>query len=201
VRRDHTQDYVLRLPDARPPGLRLVTRTHAWYRLDAQRPGDWRWRPFREPQHRFDPASGRLRVRYAADSLRAAMRERFDAEGRVVSRAHLDLRVIELTGRVSVLDLRQERTLDALGLDDQVSTSRAPGVWAACQALTDLCDGWFGERLGGLVYRSRTTPQRSANLAFLQRAALGARDLGPLRRQEALLAACVSGEGFLVEGW
>lgn len=198
---DPSRDYVLRLPETRPPGLRLVTRTHAWYRLDTQAPRTWRWRPFAQPQHRFDPASGALRVRYAADSLRAAMRERFDAEGRVVSRAHLELRVVELTGRISVLDLRQERVLDALGLDDQVSTSRAAEVWGACHLLTDRLDSWFGQRLGGVVYRSRTTPQRSANLAFLQRAPLVARDLGPLRRQETLLAACVSGEGFLVEGW
>jgi hypothetical protein len=201
VAHEPTLDYLRRLPDARPPGLRLVTRTHAWYRLDGQPPRSWRWKPFVEPQHRFDPASGSLRVRYAADSLRAAMRERFDAEGRVVSRAHLDVRVVELTGKVSVLDLRHERVLDALGLDDQVSTSRASAVWSACHALTDRLDDWFGERLGGLVYRSRTTPQRSANLAFLQRANLAARDLGPLRRQGSLLAACVTSDGFLVEGW
>lgn len=198
---DPTRDYVRRLPQSRPPGLRLVTRTHAWYRLDQQPPRAWRWRGFPEPQHRFDPASGALRVRYAADSQRAALRERFDGEGRVVSEAALALRVVELTGRISVLDLRHERVLDALGLDDQISTSRAPGVWTACHALTDLLAGWFGERLDGLVYRSRTTPSRSANLAFLKRAPLVARDLGPLRAQEGLLAACITSDGFLVEGW
>jgi hypothetical protein len=201
VRRDPTQDYVLRLPETRPPGLRLVTRSHAWYRIDGQRPRDWRWRPFREPQHRFDPASGAFRVRYAGDSPRAAMRERFDAEGRIVSRAHLDLRLVELTGRITVLDLRHERVLDALRLDDQVSTSRAPGVWSACQVLSQRLDAWFGERLHGIAYRSRTTPQRAVNLAFLQRAPLVARDLGPLRRQEALLSASVTADGFLVEDW
>jgi hypothetical protein len=198
---DPTRDYVRRLPESRPPGLRLVTRTHSWYRLDQQPPRAWRWRGFAEPQHRFDPASGAFRVRYAADSQRAAMRERFDAEGRIVSAESLGLRVVELTGRISVLDLRQERVLDALGLDDQISTSRAPGVWAACHVLTDLLDSWFGERLSGVVYRSRTTPARSANLAFLQRAPLVVRDLGALRSQEALLAACVTSDGFLVEGW
>jgi hypothetical protein len=185
----------------RPPGLRLVTRRHAWFRLDHQPPRVWRWRGFPAPQHRFDPASGAFRVRYAADSLRAALRERFDAEGRVVSRAHLELRVVQLVGAVTVLDLRQERVLDALGIDDQISTSRAPDVWDACHALTDRLETWFPERLHGLVYRSRTTPQRAANLAFLQRAPLTTRDLGPLRAQEALLAAAVTSEGFLVEGW
>jgi hypothetical protein len=198
---DPTLDYVRRLPEARPPGLRLVTRRRAWYRLDKQPPQAWRWRGFAHPQHRFDPASGAFRVRYAADSLRAAMRERFDAEGRVVSAAHLDLRVVQLVGAVTVLDLRQERVLDALGLDDQVSTSRAPGVWSACHVLSDRLHGWFGDRLHGVVYRSRTTPQRAANLAFVQRAPLARRDLGPLRRHELLLAACVTSEGFLIEGW
>lgn len=129
------------------------------------------------------------------------MRERFDATGRVVAALLLDLHVVELTGPLRVLDLRLDRNLDALGLDDQVSTSRAPGVWTACQELADLVDAWYGPRCHGIAYRSRTTPQRSANLAFFAHAPLRARDLGPLRDQTGLLAASVHSDGFVVEGW
>jgi hypothetical protein len=129
------------------------------------------------------------------------MRERFDAEGRIVSAAHLGLEVVELRGKVHVLDLRSDRLLDLLGLDDQVSTSRAPDVWAACHELTDRLLSWFGTRLDGLVYRPRTTPQRSANLAFFPHAPLTAVPLGPLREHTELLAASVAGDGFAVEGF
>jgi hypothetical protein len=100
-----------------------------------------------------------------------------------------------------VLDLRRDATLDALGLDDQVSTSRAPGVWAAAQLLVDRVHDWFGPRCHGVVFRSRTTPQRSANCAFFAHAPLAATDLGPLRNQTQLLASCVLSDGFEVNGW
>jgi hypothetical protein len=129
------------------------------------------------------------------------MRERFDATGRIVSPAELDLQLVELVGPLRVLDLRLERNLDALGLDDQINTSRAPGVWAACQLLVDLLVEWYGERCHGIVYRSRTTPQRSANLAFLAAAPLVPRALGRLGDRHDLLAACVLSDGFTVQGW
>lgn len=187
--------YLDRLPVARPAGLRLVTRRRTWWRLDAVDPASWSWEPFPTPRHRFD---GGFRVRYAADALRVAMRERFDAEGRVVSPGHLDLHVVELTGTVRVVDLRLDATLDALGLDDQVSTSRAPEVWTACQVLAGQLRTWGAQ---GVVYRSRTTPQRSANLAFWDAAPLRPRSLGTLRANEGLLAASVAADGFTVLGW
>lgn len=129
------------------------------------------------------------------------MRERFDGTDRVVSAAELDLHLVELTATVRVLDLRLDRNLDALGLDDQVSTSRAPGAWATCQALADLVHGWYGDRCHGIVYRSRTTPQRSANLAFFRHAPLRPRAMGRLGDQAPLLATCVLSDGFTVAGW
>ena len=129
------------------------------------------------------------------------MRERFDRLQRRMDTPDLQLRLVELTGAVRVLDLRRDRTLDALGLDDQVSTGRALGVWRACQRLTDLVQDWFGERCEGIVYRSRTTPERSANLAFFAHAPLVARDLGPLREQDRLLLSCILTDGFTIRGW
>lgn len=198
---DPTEDYARRLPATRPPGLRLTTLRRSWYRLDDQPPGSWSWRPFAEPRSRFDSASGTFRVRYAGDSQRVAMRERFDASGRRLNARHLRLRLVELSGPVQVLDLRRDRTLDALGLDDQVNTSRAPGVWAASQLLADRVHDWFGPRCHGITYRSRTTPERSVNLAFFAHAPLSPRELGALGERTDLIAACVLSDGFAVQGW
>lgn len=189
------------LPPGRPPGLRLSQVRRAWFRLDATSPSRWSWHAYPTPRSRFDSATGATRVRYAGDAARVAMRERFDGSARIVGIPELDLRLVELTGAVSVLDLRREQNLDALGLDDQVSTARSPEVWAGCQLLVDRVHEWFGLRCHGLVYRSRTTPERSANLAFFEHAPLTARDLGPLGDQEALLASCVLSDGFAVQGW
>lgn len=119
----------------------------------------------------------------------------------MVSTAALDAHLVELSGTVRVLDLRTEATLDALGLDDQVNTSRAPHVWATCQELGDRLHLWYGDRLHGVVYRSRTTPESSYNLAFFGHAPLTRRSLGRLRGQRDLLVACVLGDRFTVEGW
>lgn len=129
------------------------------------------------------------------------MRERFDEQRRRLTPADLDLNVVELTGAVRVLDLRRDQTLDALGLDDQVSTSRAPDVWNACQHLIDRVHDWFGDRCEGVVYRSRTTPEHSANLAFFKAAPLTARNLGTLREQPTLIDSCIMTDGFDVRGW
>ncbi|BEP15887.1 RES family NAD+ phosphorylase [Acidothermaceae bacterium B102] len=174
---------------------------HPWFRLDGQPPERWQWTPFPTPRYRFDSAAGLHRVRYAGDGERVAMRERFDASGRVVSPADLSLRLVEITGVLRVLDLRLERNLDVLGLDDQISTGRGPDVWATCQQLTDQIFTWYGDRCHGIVYRSRTTPQRSANIAFLANAPSVAIDRGSLGAQRGLLASCVLSDGFTVEEW
>ena len=185
----------------RPRGLALATFRHPWYRIDADEPRSWSWRPYPTPRSRFDSADGRFRVRYAGQEARVAMRERFDAQRRRLTPADLDLELVELTGTVRVLDLRRDQILDALGLDDQVSTSRAPDVWSACQQLVDRVYDWFGERCDGVVYRSRTTPEHSANLAFFKRASLTARSLGTLREQPTLIDSCIMTDGFDVRGW
>lgn len=169
---------------------------NSWYRIDPQPPDKWAWRSYPEARSRFDSASGRFRVRYAGDAQRVAMRERFDRDQRMVPLSALDAHLVELVGRIQVVDLRRDQTLDALGLDDQISTSRAPDVWAACHLLIDLVQEWFGERCDGVAYRSRTTPERSANLAFFKHSPLQARDLGLLRSNNQLLLDCATADGF-----
>lgn len=185
----------------RPPGLRLRTVRNSWYRLDREPPSRWSWSPFPTPRYRFDSADGALRARYAGDATRVAMRERFDDFDRRVLAVELGLTLVELTGPLQVVDLRLDRTLDALGLDDQINTGRSSGVWNACHRLVDLVHDWFGERCDGIVYRSRTTPERGANLAFFSHAPLAARDLGPLRDQEELSRTAVLTDGFTIRGW
>jgi hypothetical protein len=194
-------DYGSRLPNDRPAQLRLVTLRQPWYRLDREPPERWSWRPFRSPRYRFDPASGATRVRYAADAPRVAMRERFDEAARIVRHSDRTLRLVELTGSVRVVDLRRDRVLDALGLDDQINTARAEDVWIACQRLSDLVRDWFGDRCDGIAYRSRTSPERGANLVLFEHAPLRARDLGPLIDQAELIVSCVLTDGFIIRGW
>jgi hypothetical protein len=189
------------LPSRRPAGLRLTTLRHTWYRVDRQAPPDWTWEPFPVPRSRFDPVGGGFRVRYAAAAQRAALRERFDDVHRVLSTTDLDLFFVELTGSVQVLDLRREPVLDALGLDDQISTARSRDVWAAARRLVELVHDWFGPRCHGLAYRSRTTPETSVNAAFFAHAPLVAHCVGTLRDQSVLIDSCILSDGFAVQGW
>lgn len=177
----------------------MASLSGVWWRIDATAPADWAWRPFPRPRHRFDPAAGGHRVRYAARTERGAFRERFHDSRRRIGGAQAGLWVIELTGRLRVLDLRSERTLDLLGLDDEVNVGRDPRVLAATQRLMARLIEWYGEDLHGVVYRSRTTPRTSANLAFLPWAPLAAVDEGRLESRRGTLAALVLDDGFTVD--
>jgi hypothetical protein len=167
------------LPDDRPDGLELVRATGPWFRFDRQPPAGWAWDPFPTPRHRFDSISGSHRVRYGGTEFYGAARERFDGSGRVISRSDHDHWLVELTGVLQVADLRFDDTLDALGVDDRVNTGRlaldrrdGDDVLDTCGTLTDRLVGWFGTDVHGIVHRSRTTPQRSTNLAWFAHAPL-----------------------------
>jgi len=191
------------LPDTRPPGLRLTSVDARWWRLDAQPPADWSWRPFPTAVNRFDPAGGEIRARYAASTARGAFRERYAEARRHITDRDAGVRLVRLTGRLRVLDLRSEQVLDRLHLDDEISTGRAPRVFAACGALSALVVRWYAERCHGVVYRSRTTPVSSANLAFFSWAPVVAADLGGLTDHRGLLAHLILDDGFRVDlpGW
>ncbi|MBS4728707.1 RES family NAD+ phosphorylase [Mycobacterium sp. SM1] len=161
--------YLASLPDARPRGLRrrrVTAGTEIW-RLDATAPADWTWAGFPTPRHRFDPESGAFRTRYAAASLVGAFRERYRATGLVIPADHAAHHLVRLVAarHLRVLDLRTERNLDALRVDDQISTGMHPEVWTTCHRLADAVRRWWPD-LDAIVYRSRTTPETSANFAF-----------------------------------
>jgi hypothetical protein len=195
------------LPTDRPATLELTTVTGHWFRFDVKAPAGWAWTPFPSPRHRFDSISGSHRLRYAATMLEGAARERFDATGRIVSIDDGEQWVIELAGTLQVIDLRLDDTLDALGLDDRVNTGRltldrahGDGMLDTCGTLTDRLATWFGDDLHGIVYRSRTTPQRSTNLAFYATAPLTVESTIRLRQlSKEQLATLVVLHGFHFE--
>lgn len=117
--------------------------------------------------HRFDPASGVFRTRYGGTSVPGAARERYLDTGRVIPLDHADHHLLHLvaTRPLRVLDLRTQANLDVLHVDDRINTSHDEVVWDACHHLADSVRGWWTE-LDGILFRSRTTPQMSVNLAF-----------------------------------
>lgn len=155
--------------DQRPKGLRrrAVPAGSEWWRIESEGAESWDWSGFSEPRNRFDPASGKFRTRYAADTLRGAARERYWVTGRYIPADHAGHHMVQLraTRPLRVLDLRTESNLDALGVDDRINTGREEAVFAACHRVADCCRLWWSD-LDGLLYRSRTTPESSANLAF-----------------------------------
>jgi hypothetical protein len=155
------------MPDARPVGLRrrrVSAGTEIW-RVDATEPSAWEG--FREPRYRFDPASGAFRTRYAGASLVGAFRERYRATGLVIPADHATHHLVRLVAarHLRVLDLRTERNLDVLGVDDQISTGQHADVWDTCHRLADAAKRWWND-LDAIMYRSRTPPETSANFAF-----------------------------------
>lgn len=169
-----------------------------FFRFDTQPYGSWNWAPFPEPRYRFDSAAAFWRVRYAARTDEGAARERYRDSGALIPADHATHSVVALTGRVRVLDLRQERVLDELHLDDQISTSRADPWWDAAHRLTDSVCEWWGEHVHGIVYRSRTTPESSTNLAFFAHAPLAGTSV-PLGTHSNLLDRLVLTRGFTVD--
>ncbi len=193
------------LPAQRPVGLRRpraveVTLT----RVDSGNPATWSWAGFPQPYHRFDPLSGSFRVRYAGWTPRTSLRERFPE--RRIPHGDADLRLVTLRGRVRMLDLTSEIVLDALGIDDRISTGRQPKIRTpgqpdpfldACGRITDLVDGWWDD-VHAIRYRSRTTPTQT-NVAFCQHADLEP-DAVPLADATDVLVRAVLGDGFSVPG-
>lgn len=189
-------------PALRPVGLRrrsVAAGTQLW-RVEAAPFTDWSWTGFASPRHRFDPASGTFRTRYAGRLLTGAFRERYRGTGLVIPADHTDHHLIRLTTTrpLRVLDLRTERNLDLLQVDDQISTGQHPAVWHSCQLLADAVRQWWPD-LDGIVYRSRTTPESSLNVAFFGPEAFTATSWTLAARPD-VLGGLVLRHGFTV-GW
>jgi hypothetical protein len=119
------------------------------------------------PHYRFDPRSGAFRTRYAGATLAGTFRERYRSTGLVIPADHRTHHLVRLVSarNLRVLDLRTEKNLDVLQVDDQISTGQHPDVWATCHRLVDAARRWWTD-IDAIVYRSRTTPESSLNYAF-----------------------------------
>ena len=153
----------------RPRGLRRrnLSEGSVLWRVDTQPPEDWSWAGFSTPRNLFDPEDGSFRVRYGATTAVGAFRERYLASGRYIPADHADHSLVrlDLVRSARALDLRTEANLDALDVDDRISTGREVEVRRACHQLLRAARAWWPD-LDALVYRSRTTPETSSNLAF-----------------------------------
>lgn len=200
----------MEFPEQRPPGLRLASTSPVWWRIDTVRPEDWGWDGFSHPRHRFDPPSGRFRVRYAANDPVAAACERFPA--RRIPPAAGDLRLVRLEQPGSALHLTHQANLDVLGLDDRVSTGRLlepgePGepradqLLAVAQRLSDAVFEWWEGRPPPIVYRARTLPS-ARSMAFTRWCAWESVAWDFLSEATTLLVRLVTHHGFDVpDAW
>lgn len=190
------------LPDARPVGLRrrrVNVGSEIW-RVDATEPAVWTWEAFPDPRYRFDPASGAFRTRYGGSNLVGAFRERYRATGLVIPSDHATHHLVRLVAaqHLHVLDLRTERNLDVLGVDDQISTGQHAQVWDTCHRLADATRRWW-DQLDAIVYRSRATPTTSTNFAFFTHNAF-ATESWPLADRTDILTDLVLRNSFTI-GW
>ncbi len=175
-----------------------------WWRIDAEHPDTWTWDGFSEPRHRFDPPSGRFRVRYAANGPVAAARERFGAK--TISSADGHLLLVELTADTPALHLTRQVNLDPLGLDDRINTGRldrretgGDALLDTSQALADAVHDWWDGSPPAIVYRTRTMPD-ARSVAFFAHSNVSAVRTRPLREAQRLLAVLVARHGFVVPG-
>jgi hypothetical protein len=132
------------------------------------------------------------------------VRERFPA--RTLTEADGDLWLVALNPLPSALRLTRQSTLDALGLDDRVSTGRIEARGRAdpdplletCGALMDALFDWWDGRPPPLVYRTRTMPTLGRSVAFGEWAMPPVVARGRLRDAAALHAHLVLRAGFTV---
>jgi hypothetical protein len=192
--------YLVPFADDRPAGLRRrsIPAGGEMWRVDASPPAAWDWTGFPAPRYRFDPQSGAFRTRYAGATLAGAFRERYRSTGLVIPADHRTHHLVRLVSarNLRVLDLRTEKNLDVLQVDDQISTGQHPDVWATCHRLVDAAARWWTD-IDAIVYRSRTTPESSLNYAFFDDDGFAA-ESWPLGERIDVLTALVLHHGFTV---
>jgi hypothetical protein len=143
-------------------------------------------------------------VRYAANRVDAAALERFPA--RNITEADGDIQLVGLHGSPSALHLTRQDILEALELDDRVSTGRlddsgADPLLATSQALSDAVYDWWATTPPPLVYRTRSMPS-ARSIAFTATTVWDTITSRPLRQARSLLAHLVIQRDFTVpDAW
>lgn len=187
--------------------MRIAATSPRWWRIDVAAHNEWAWDAFEIPHHRFDPPSGRFRVRYAANDPVAAARERFPAQR--IPAAAAALHLVELDGPPRALHLTRQANVDALGVDDRINTGRLdrplPGgndpLLAVCQQLSDAVHDWWESEPPPIVYRTRSVPS-ARSMAFTQTCSWQSVRSRHLRDATALLVELVTHHGFDVpDNW
>jgi hypothetical protein len=143
-------------------------------------------------------------MRYAANWPVVAARERFSA--RALREPDGDLWLVQLNLEKPVLALTRQTNLDALGLDDRVSTGRIhltsrvdpDPLLDTCGQLADAVYDWWEGSPPLLVYRSRTMPAVGRNVAFTATAPRRTVEARRLREATALHTHLVLRAGFTV---
>ena len=143
-------------------------------------------------------------MRYAANRSAVAARERFPA--RTLTEADGDLWLVHLSIPGPALALTRQTNLDALGLDDRVSTGRIdPSGRADPDPLLDTCDqladavyDWWKGSPPPLLYRARTAPGTGRNIAFTQTSGWSNLAARPLREATGLHTDLTLSAGFVV---
>lgn len=130
-----------------------------------------------------------------------AARERFPA--RAIAERDGELWLVRLEGVTRALHLTHQANLDALGLDERISTGRLGDrsdpdpLLDTCGRLADAVYDWWNEKPPPLVYRARTNPS-GRNLAFCASVGLEPGHVDLLRNAAALHAYLVLQAGFIV---
>ncbi|HVS16552.1 MAG TPA: hypothetical protein VMV46_21765 [Thermoanaerobaculia bacterium] len=150
-------------------------------------------------------------MRYAANRPAVAARERFPA--RSLSEADGELWLVRLDGTPGALHLTHQANLDALGLDDRVSTGRIgvdrsgrdggdlDPLLDTCGRLCDALYDWWQGAPPPIVYRARTTPS-GRSLVLSEWTGLEVAAARPLREATVLHVHLVLRAGFTVpERW
>jgi hypothetical protein len=128
----------------------------------------------------------------------------------MLTEADGELWLVRLAAMPAGLRLTRQTTLDALGLDDRVSTGRIDlgsrrrpdPLLDTCGRLADAVYDWWDGRPPPLVYRTRTMPEVGRTIAFTEWTSPRVESAGRLRDAAALHAYLVLGAGFTVpESW
>jgi hypothetical protein len=143
-------------------------------------------------------------VRYAANLAVVAARERFP--GRMITEVDGDSWVVRIDSAPPPLHLTHQSNLDALNLDDRVSTGRInptsrsdpDPLLETCGRLADAVYDWWGGSPPPLLYRSRTVPSTGRSIAFSEWASVRAGVVGRLRDAASLQTELVLRAGFTV---
>jgi hypothetical protein len=117
-----------------------------------------------------------------------------------------ELWLVTLDAMSAVLHLTHQVNLDALGLDDRVSTGRIDvrarsdpdPLLETCGAIADAVHDWWDGRPPPLIYRTRSVPERGRSIAFTQTSMPPVVSAGRLRDATVLHAFLVLRAGFTV---